>query len=450
MKINEEIKLTVAAEERFRYLAEQWFLSEPAFFAVYCSHRLTMNPNMACAIRTGKGRIEYNPKIIDSLGDNALEEMVGIEMIRLFLKHPYERRPEHCPGSKMLAASDMTIWSNYRLSYCIITSPDSAGLPEGQSYEWYLTHLPAGGDRQASQDLESGATGADSQMELDSSITEDNGSPDDSGEDSGEEPTDSGSHQIQWEGVSDGENVNPEHGKADNGVAEVLMEESAEDRTALWEEDSVMSETINDIVLGIKDWGSLAGSISEQILACSRVRIDYRKILNSFRASVISTKRCLTRMRPSRRYGFQQMGSKFDFTTGLLIAVDTSGSISSRMLEYFFGVINRFFKYGIKTIDVIQFDCELHRDALTLNKAVVKTDVLGRGGTSFQPVIDYASKYRKEYDGLIFLTDGYAPEPVLPKYFPIKIAWICEDRNSYDRHHEWMSKYGKVCYMNLK
>ena len=66
MKINEEIKLTVAAEERFRYLAEQWFLSEPAFFAVYCSHRLTMNPNMACAIRTGKGRIEYNPKIIDS------------------------------------------------------------------------------------------------------------------------------------------------------------------------------------------------------------------------------------------------------------------------------------------------------------------------------------------------------------------------------------------------
>ena len=223
MKINEEIKLTVAAEERFRYLAEQWFLSEPAFFAVYCSHRLTMNPNMACAIRTGKGRIEYNPKIIDSLGDNALEEMVGIEMIRLFLKHPYERRPEHCPGSKMLAASDMTIWSNYRLSYCIITSPDSAGLPEGQSYEWYLTHLPAGGDRQASQDLESGATGADSQMELDSSITEDNGSPDDSGEDSGEEPTDSGSHQIQWEGVSDGENVNPEHGTAYIGVAEVLM-----------------------------------------------------------------------------------------------------------------------------------------------------------------------------------------------------------------------------------
>ena len=405
MKTNEKGKLTVAAEERFRHLAEQWFLSEPAFFALYCSHRLAMNPNMTCAVRTGKGRIEYNPTLVDSLGDNAFEEAVGIEMIRLFLKHPYERRPEHCPGSKMLAASDMAIWSNYRLSYCIITSPDSAGLPEGQSYEWYLAHLPSG---EAAQ------------------------------------PESSGNRQEEGQGESltgpESEDMEPDN----------TEEGSAEDRTALWEEDSIMSETINDIVRSIKDWGSLAGGISEQIVASSRPRIDYRKILNSFRASVISTKRCLTRMRPSRRYGFQQMGSKFDFTTGLLIAVDTSGSISSEMLEYFFGVINRFFKYGIKTIDVIQFDCELHGEAVTLNKTVVKTDVSGRGGTSFQPVIDYASEYRKEYDGLIFLTDGYAPEPVLPKYFPLKIAWICEDRHSYDRHHEWMRKCGKVCYMNLK
>ena len=143
MKTMEESRLTVAAEERFRHLAEQWFLSEPAFFAVYCTHKLVMNPNICCAVRTGKGRIEYNPDMIGSLSDNALEETVGIEMICLFLKHPYERRPEHCSGSRMLAASDMAIWSNYRFSYCVIDSPDSAGLPEGQSYEWYLAHLRA-------------------------------------------------------------------------------------------------------------------------------------------------------------------------------------------------------------------------------------------------------------------------------------------------------------------
>ncbi|MBO8477976.1 MAG: hypothetical protein IAB80_03700 [Bacteroidetes bacterium] len=406
MKTREEEKLIVLAEERLRHLAEQWFLSEPAFFAVYCTHRVVMNPNISCAVRTGKGRIEYNPEIIDILSDNALEEAVGIEMIRLFLKHPYERRPEHCTGSRMLAASDMAIWSNYRFSYCVITSPDSAGLPEGQSYEWYLAHLPLSGH----EDPDSDSDASDSAGQGESL--------------KGTETTETSASEIS--------------------------EESAEDKTALWEEDSVMSEMINDIVRNIKDWGSLAGSMAEQIVASSRSRIDYRKILNSFRASIISTKRCLTRMRPSRRYGFQQMGSKFDFTTGLLIAVDTSGSISSGMLEYFFGVINRFFKYGIKTIDVIQFDWELHGDAVTLEKAVAKMDISGRGGTSFQPAIDYAAKHGKEYDGMIFLTDGYAPEPVLPKYFPLKIAWVCEDRQSYEQHHKWMRKYGRVCYMDLK
>ena len=406
MKTREEEKLIVFAEERLRHLAEQWFLSEPAFFAVYCTHRVVMNPNISCAVRTGKGRIEYNPEIIDILSDNALEEAVGIEMIRLFLKHPYERRPEHCTGSRMLAASDMAIWSNYRFSYCVITSPDSAGLPEGQSYEWYLAHLPLSG----------------------------HGDPD--------------SDSDASDSVGQGESLKGT--ETTETSASEISEESAEDKTALWEEDSVMSEMINDIVRNIKDWGSLAGSMAEQIVASSRSRIDYRKILNSFRASIISTKRCLTRMRPSRRYGFQQMGSKFDFTTGLLIAVDTSGSISSGMLEYFFGVINRFFKYGIKTIDVIQFDWELHGDAVTLEKAVAKMDISGRGGTSFQPAIDYAAKHGKEYDGMIFLTDGYAPEPVLPKYFPLKIAWVCEDRQSYEQHHKWMRKYGRVCYMDLK
>lgn len=445
MKLNEEIKLTVAAEERFRHLAEQWFLSEPAFFAVYCSHRLTMNPDMDCAVRTGKGRIEYNPTLIDSLSDNALEEAVGIEMIRLFLKHPYERRPEHCSGSRMLAASDMAIWSNYRFSYCIIASPDSAGLPEGQSYEWYLAHLPVGVDNHSETSVVA-SSGANS----DSDLATDNDNSD-SAQDSEIDSANLETNTEPDERLPDGDQGKSLAGtETKDAFAGDSMEEVAEDRTALWEEDSVMSETINDIVRSIKDWGSLAGNISEQIVASSRPRIDYRKILNSFRASIISTRRCLTRMRPNRRYGFQQMGSKFDFTTGILIAVDTSGSISSEMLEYFFGVINRFFKYGIKTIDVIQFDCELHGEAVTLNKTVVKTDVSGRGGTSFQPVIDYASEYRKEYDGLIFLTDGYAPEPVLPKYFPLKIAWICEDRHSYDRHHEWMRKYGKVCYMNLK
>lgn len=76
--------------------------------------------------------------------------------------------------------------------------------------------------------------------------------------------------------------------------------------------------------------GSIVGSSTK------KARIDYRKVLKSFRASIICDKRKLTRLRPSRRFDFECMGSNYDFCTKLLLAVDTSGSISNRELENFF------------------------------------------------------------------------------------------------------------------
>ena len=62
----------MSALERIQQEVEQWFLTEPLFFTVYCSHRLTINPNMLCALRSGQGRIEYNPELIDSMPDHQL------------------------------------------------------------------------------------------------------------------------------------------------------------------------------------------------------------------------------------------------------------------------------------------------------------------------------------------------------------------------------------------
>ena len=76
-----------------------------------------------------------------------------------------------------------------------------------------------------------------------------------------------------------------------------------------------------------------------------------------------------------------------------------------------FCLINRFFKYGIQSIDILQFDCGLKQPLLTIKKAKTEIKELGRGGTNFQPIIDYFEKARKPYDGLIIFTDGYAPQP---------------------------------------
>lgn len=51
--------MMASPSDRFKQLAERWFLTEPAFFAIYCSHALTMNPRINCYMRIGKGRLEY-------------------------------------------------------------------------------------------------------------------------------------------------------------------------------------------------------------------------------------------------------------------------------------------------------------------------------------------------------------------------------------------------------
>ena len=225
----------------------------------------------------------------------------------------------------------------------------------------------------------------------------------------------------------------------------------SEDLSALWEEDSMMSCTIDAIVEDIESsgtgWGSLAGNLSETIIANTKAKIDYRKTLTGFRASILSSKRHLTRMRPNRRSGFENMGSIRRFDTNLLIAVDVSGSISDEVLTHFYSVIGRIFKYGIEHVDVIQFDCSLS-EVQAFEKAMKRVEIVGRGGTSFQPVLDFVQKNIK-YDGLIIFTDGDAPKPKKPKRFKTKVVWVCEDEKAYQKHKSWMKEIGRCCFVQL-
>ena len=82
--------------DTLKLLSENWFLQEPAFFSLLCQQQLEENVRMECAIRCGQGRIEYNPLLLSKKNYAEVEQLMRVEMIRLFLKHPYERQPEGC------------------------------------------------------------------------------------------------------------------------------------------------------------------------------------------------------------------------------------------------------------------------------------------------------------------------------------------------------------------
>ena len=377
-------------KERFTDILENWYLSEPVLFQVFCCHDIVENPSMACPVRTGRRRVEYNPVLVREMSDRALEQALRTEAVRILLKHPYQRKPDACSQQAVAVGSNLTTGDNYELDSLPIDRPGDYDLPEGREYEWYSRRI---------QDM-----------------------------------------LPECDAGSDG--------KSDERSDRLAQSAGSDtDLSELWEEDELTAVLIDGVIEGTSNWGSLSGAFAERLKASARARINWRNVLSGFRASILSSERKLTRMRPNRRTGFENMGSIRRFATRVLVAVDVSGSISSADLAYFYGVINSAFRYGFTAVDVSQFDVGV-RVVQSLRKAVRDVAVLGRGGTSFQEPVNYA--HENGYDGLVILTDGYAPEPVIPDNMRCRLVWVCNDRESYERSHRWMEKSGRVCTMELK
>ena len=373
-------------QERYTHILERWFITEPPLFSVLCLHELVQNAQMSCPLRSGRKKLEYNPDIVREMSDDGLEEALRAEAVRLLLKHPYERRPEGCSQKAMGLGSNLVVGDNYKHPRFRIETPEDFGLKTGMSYEWYA--------RMVEQQNESGGQGGND------------------GDDDGQQS----------------------------------MSDKHRDLAELWDEDELTVQMINEVINTTKSWGSLGGNFAELLQASVKAKINWRNIFAGFRASIISSKRKLTRMKPNRRTGFDNMGSVRRFDTKLLVAVDVSGSISTESLKYFYGVINSAFRYGFESIDVIQFACGV-RAVHNLKKVIKDVAIVGRGGTSFQEPIDYA--HENGYDGLVVLTDGYAPEPTIPDGFKTGILWVCENESCLKQHKKWMEKTGRACVMQI-
>lgn len=376
--------------DRIEKMYERWFIMEPPLFQVLCLHSLCEEVHMDCALRCGRRRLEYNPDLMASMTDAQLEEAVKAEAIRILLKHPYERIPENCCLLAAALGSNVTITDNYDFRQISMEKPSDFRLPSGQYYEWYSIKI---------QEL---------------------------------------LPKVGMEGNDSGTVPSDETGDGRKGELMSMAE--------LWEEDEFMISQINHVIENTREWGTMPGNLKQMLQVSLKARINWRNVLAGFRASILSSQRKLTRMRPNRRTGFAAMGSVRKFNTRLLIAVDVSGSVSDKSLSDFFGVVNSAFRYGFESVDVLQFDDGIH-SVTSVSKVVKNVKVHGRGGTSFQEPVDYAHEHG--YEGLVILTDGCARKPEMPSGMRTRILWACVDRKAYDENKDWMLKTGRVCVIQI-
>ncbi|MGD1804459.1 VWA-like domain-containing protein [Dapis sp. BLCC M126] len=140
------------------------------------------------------------------------------------------------------------------------------------------------------------------------------------------------------------------------------------------------------------------------------------------------------------------MGSRRDFTTRLLFAIDVSGSMGMEELQQEFSVVNRFFNYGVQAIDVIQFDAEITTEVMTFRRAQREVHLTGRGRTNFDPVVAYLEEHR-DYDCLIIYTDAYAPCPVPPQNRRTRIMWLFVSEAHYRSCYHKLQHLGQGAYL---
>lgn len=220
------------------------------------------------------------------------------------------------------------------------------------------------------------------------------------------------------------------------GFAEWFRSGGNGEEHSLWEEFENLSEAEKKLIQKQIDHqlkevaeqtkrsrGTVPGELSsyiEKLFEKVEAVIDWKQYLRRFgtRSAKIETKK--TRKKPNIRFG-SGPAIKIKPKRNTLVAIDTSGSVSDQDLIEFFNEIDAIHKTGT-TVTIMECDSYVHR---TYQYEGNKQDVLrvcGRGGTSFDPVMEEIFKAPGKYQNLIYLTDGYAPAPQRVPMVPI--LWV--------------------------
>ena len=130
----------MSVKETISHIVDFWFMYEPLLFNVYCTHKLEENTEIKAPFRTGKRRIEYNPELLKDCKESEIELELKTEVIRILLKHPYQRVPQNPNRAALRTASDVTI-SEHCIKNAKLKNAHYYNFDNQLSYEEYYKKL---------------------------------------------------------------------------------------------------------------------------------------------------------------------------------------------------------------------------------------------------------------------------------------------------------------------
>lgn len=229
-------------------------------------------------------------------------------------------------------------------------------------------------------------------------------------------------------------------GNGDGGISRgtsTLYGVVIDDHSQWPHEDKETQEVIKDEVESllkyaeeetIKSCGIIPAEMEIRLKAIKAKKVkpicDWKKYVRRYLGNSVTETRKRSRMKLSKRFP-DAFGSKHQRKGKVLVGIDTSGSINMKEYLEFFSQVNTM----KSSVDVHVVECDAKIQYEYDYTGVPPKKVHGGGGTNFQPVIDLFLEHRKEYDSLIYYTDGFAS---IPKNTPKETLWVISSAGDHN------------------
>ena len=242
-----------------------------------------------------------------------------------------------------------------------------------------------------------------------------------------EEQSGSGGKISEMSDMGDGEQHSSGDMVPDHGTWKDFEDLSEAEKKLLESQTAHILKEIADSVE--KSRGTIPGEfkgILERLRHVEPPKFDWRSYVRRFAggAKEVFTKKL--RRKDNKRFE-ENPGLKIKNKRHLLVAIDTSGSVSDKEVKEFLNEIHHIHKTGSE-VTILQCDTTIR----SIEKYKPNEDITlhGRGGTDFDPVLEYYNENQRKYTCLFYLTDGECSTDVKPRG---KMLWVISTRGEINK-----------------
>jgi predicted metal-dependent peptidase len=330
----------------------------------------------------------WNPEFVETLNAATLAGTLAHEVMHPALHHHLRRSgrdPKRWNIACDYAINPLLIDAGLKLPEGVLIENRFRGMSAEQIYN--LVELEADSGEDDNGEDQSGAAGANTNGTPDTNESDDPGAP-----------------------------------ETDGGIGQVLdAPEGGDDSPSLEEQTREWDVAVNQAMTVASQAGKVPAGVDRTVEGAAEAAVDWRELLRRLWSETIAAD--YSWMRPNRRHlwtGLYLPGVVREGVGEVVIAVDCSGSISTRQLRLFEAEARSILEgQRPERVYVLYFDAAVHKVETYEAGQRIALSPVGGGGTAFEPCFEWLDERGIRPQTMVFLTDLYGSFPSSVPSYPV-------------------------------